>query len=287
MSTQEYIRSITEILPDDFPTLTPLPEGPGSFSSSQSSSSSTITSFFLNITWQTWVIIVLVLALIGINIFAYLAKGTQETASLFGKIVGPILKIFGYETLETTKQTVQTSATGTKAGVDIVANTGIGIINTIEDSGIPTGTTGTAVGLSSDTNANTNANTNTYNKNTNTYNKNTNTYNKNTNKNTNVQGINASSSLPVQNRIQQTGGNIEQWQEGSLEKALENASQCANQVEPDNSRSSIQTTGKAGWCFIGKDQGFRTCSEIGVNDGCMSGDVFPSQEICMNPSLRA
>ena len=159
MSTQEYIRSITEILPDDFPTLTPLPEGPGSFSSSQSSSSSTITSFFLNITWQTWVIIVLVLALIGINIFAYLAKGTQETASLFGKIVGPILKIFGYETLETTKQTVQASATGTKAGVDIVANTGIGIINTIEDSGIPTGTTGTAVGLSSDTNANTNANT--------------------------------------------------------------------------------------------------------------------------------
>ena len=280
MSTQEYIRSITEILPDDFPTLTPLPEGPGSFSSSQSSSSSTITSFFLNITWQTWVIIVLVLALIGINIFAYLAKGTQETASLFGKIVGPILKIFGYETLETTKQTVQTSATGTKAGVDIVANTGIGIINTIEDSGIPTGTTGTAVGLSSDTNANTNANTN-------TYNKNTNTYNKNTNKNTNVQGINASSSLPVQNRIQQTGGNIEQWQEGSLEKALENASQLENQVEPDNSRSSIQTTGKAGWCFIGKDQGFRTCSEIGVNDGCMSGDVFPSQEICMNPSLRA
>ena len=277
MSTQEYIRSITEILPDDFPTLTPLPEGPGSFSSSQSSSSSTITSFFLNITWQTWVIIVLVLALIGINVFAYLAKGTQETASLFGKIVGPILKIFGYETLETTKQTVQTSATGTKAGVDIVANTGIGIINTIEDSGIPTGTTGTAVGLSSDTNANTNANTNTYNKNTN---KNTNTYNKNANTNTNIQGINASSSLPVQNRIQQ-------WQEGSLEKALENASQLENQVEPDNSRSSIQTTGKAGWCFIGKDQGFRTCSEIGVNDGCMSGDVFPSQEICMNPSLRA
>jgi hypothetical protein len=286
MSTQEYIRSITEILPDDFPTLTPLPEGPGSFRASPSSNSSTITSFFLNITWQTWVIIVLVLALIGINVFAYLAKGTQETASLFGKIVGPILKIFGYETLATTKQTVQTSATGTKAGVDIVANTGIGIINTIEDSSdIPTGTTGTAVGLSSDTNANTNTNTNTNNKNT--YNKNTNTYNKNANTNANIQGINASSSLPVQNRIQQTGGNIEQWQEGSLEKALENASQLENQVEPDNSRSSIQTTGKAGWCFIGKDQGFRTCSEIGVNDGCMSGDVFPSQEICMNPSLRA
>jgi hypothetical protein len=60
-----------------------------------------------------------------------------------------------------------------------------------------------------------------------------------------------------------------------------------NQVNPDDSRSSIQTTGKAGWCFIGEDQGIRTCAEIGVNDGCMSGDVFPSQEICMNPNLRA
>ena len=280
MSTQEYIRSITEIIPDDFPTLTPLPEGPTSFSNSSNTSSS-IFSFFLNITWQTWVIIVLVLALIGINIFAYLAKGTQETASLFGKIFGPILKIFGYETLETTKQTIETTATGTKAGVDMVSNTATGSIDTIlntAQNGLPTGTSGTSVGLSTETNTN----TNTYNKNNYNYNK-----NKNTNTNTNIQGSNASSSLPVQNRIQQTGGNIEQWQEGSLEKALENASQLENQVEPDSSRSSIQTTGKAGWCFIGQDQGFRTCSEIGVNDGCMSGDVFPSQEICMNPSLRA
>ena len=286
MSTQEYIRSITEIIPDDFPTLTPLPEGPSSFSNSSNNSSS-ILSFFLNITWQTWVIIVLVLALIGINIFAYLAKGTQETASLFGKIFGPILKIFGYETLETTKQTIETTATGTKAGVDMVSNTATGSIDTIlntAQNGLPTGTSGTSVGLSTETNTN----TNTYNKNNYNYNKNKNTNtNTNNNTNTNIQGSNASSSLPVQNRIQQTGGNIEQWQEGSLEKALENASQLENQVEPDSSRSSIQTTGKAGWCFIGQDQGFRTCSEIGVNDGCMSGDVFPSQEICMNPSLRA
>ena len=68
--------------------------------------------------------------------------------------------------------------------------------------------------------------------------------------------------------------------------ALENAKQADN-VSPDDSRSSIQTTGKSGWCYIGEEQGTRTCAEIGVNDTCMSGNVFPNQAICMNPNLRA
>lgn len=262
MSEQnKYIRSITEIMPDDFPTLTPLPEG--SVSTSTSNSSSSFLDFFSNITWQTWVIIVLVLALIGINVFVYLAKGTQETASIFQQIFGPILKFFGYSTLETTKQTVETSATGTKAGVDIVAGATTGAINTVEQTaqnGTPTATSGTSTGISTSNSSV---------------------------QGQQVQGQQATSSLPVQERIQQAGGNIDQWQQDSLEKALSSASQSASQVNPDDSRSSIQTTGKAGWCFIGEDQGIRTCAEIGVNDGCMSGDVFPSQEICMNPNLRA
>jgi len=278
MSTQEYIRSITETIPDDFPTLTPLPEGTriSSTSSSGSSNSSSVISFFSNITWQTWLIIILILALLGINIFAYLAKGTQEGASLFGKVFGPILKFFGYGTLETTKQTVQTSATGTKAGVDIVAGATTGAIDTVQQTaqnGLPVATTGTSVGLSTSTSPGSN----------NTYS----SSNTNTTGNMNVpQGSQATSSLPVQNNIQQAGANIDQWQQDSLEKALSNASQSSKDPEPDSSRSAIQSTGKAGWCFIGEDQGIRTCAEIGVNDGCMSGDVFPNQAICMNPNLR-
>ena len=278
MSTQEYIRSITETIPDDFPTLTPLPEGSTTSSSSSSTSSSTssIASFFSNITWQTWVIIILVLALLGINIFAYLAKGTQVGASIFEKIFGPILKFFGYNTLETTKQTVQTSATGTKAGVDIVAGATTGAIDTIQQTaqnGLPIATTGTSVGLSTSTTPSSNNTTYT---------------STNTTSNMNVpQGQQATSSLPVQNNIQQAGANIDQWQQDSLEKALSNAAQSSKDPEPNSSRSTIQSIGKSGWCFIGEDQGIRTCAEIGVNDGCMSGDVFPNQAICMNPNLRA
>jgi hypothetical protein len=31
----------------------------------------------------------------------------------------------------------------------------------------------------------------------------------------------------------------------------------------------------------------RTCGQVGADDSCMSGNIFPTQEICMNPSLRA
>jgi hypothetical protein len=263
MSSQEYIRSVTEIVPDDFPRLTPLPEG----GPSTIGSSTSFMDYFSNMTWQTWVIIILILALLGINIFAYLAKGTQETAFLFERIFGPILKFFGYSALSTTKQTVETTATGTKAGVDIASGAAVGVIDTIQQTAqngvqiqnggqisTPVATSGTSTGVST----------------------------------TSVpQGEMATSSFPVQQRMQQAGANIDQWQQDSLVRALDNAKQSANQVSPDDSRSSIQTTGKSGWCFIGEEQGIRTCAEIGVNDVCMSGDVFPNQAICMNPNLRA
>jgi hypothetical protein len=247
MSSQEYIRSVTEIVPDDYPTLSNAP--------SQTTTNSS-SSYFGNVSLQTWVIIILILAFLGINIFAYLAKGTQETVSIFSKIFEPILKFFGYNTLSTTKQVVETSATGTKAGVDIVAGATTGAIDTIEEtakSGLPVATSGTSIGVSSNI----------------------------------PQGQTASSSLPVQNNIQQAGANIDKWQQDSLSKALENSRQSTDNISPDDSRSSIQTTGKSGWCYIGEDQGIRTCSQIGVNDVCMSGDIFPTQDVCINPKLRA
>lgn len=60
-------------------------------------------------------------------------------------------------------------------------------------------------------------------------------------------------------------------------------------VMPDDSGSTVQQSkgaGKAGWCFTGEDRGFRSCVKVGINDECMSGDIFPSKDICVNPSLR-
>jgi hypothetical protein len=45
------------------------------------------------------------------------------------------------------------------------------------------------------------------------------------------------------------------------------------------------TSKKVGWCLVGEYEGRRGCIEISDYDKCLSGQVFPSQEICMNPTM--
>ena len=61
----------------------------------------------------------------------------------------------------------------------------------------------------------------------------------------------------------------------------------ANDYEADDSNSNIQKgPSKSGYCYIGEEQGYRSCMYVNESDACMSGDIFPSKEICVNPSLR-
>ena len=240
------VKSITSLLEEE---ISPLSDT--SYTTSTSSTSSTpspsspSSGFFSNITWQTWLLIFLILALLGINIFAYLAKGTQEVSSIFQQIFAPILQFFGYTTLETTKQTIENTATGATTGVNVVANTGVDTIDQIEQIG-------TSQSLSSSSP-------------------------------TGQLAVSSQPTTSIQSDLlrEKEEANIEQYQQDSLEKALSNAAQTAGQVQPMEASS-----GKAGWCYIGDDLGVRTCSQVGINDTCLSGDIFPSQEICMNPNLR-
>jgi hypothetical protein len=88
-----------------------------------------------------------------------------------------------------------------------------------------------------------------------------------------------------------------QSQDGETNK--DNLNHALNQATPnhtpepgysaDDSYSNIQkskSSSKSGWCFIGEDRGFRSCIDVGENDTCMSGDIFPTSEICVNPNLR-
>ena len=73
-------------------------------------------------------------------------------------------------------------------------------------------------------------------------------------------------------------------------QALDNA--VRNQQSepmPDDAGSKTQASkarGKAGYCYIGEDRGFRSCIQVGEADMCMSGDIFPTHDVCINPSLR-
>lgn len=57
-------------------------------------------------------------------------------------------------------------------------------------------------------------------------------------------------------------------------------------ISPDEADSDIQFAPKAGYCYVGKDKGSRTCAYVGRNDTCMSGKVYPTMSVCINPALR-
>lgn len=201
-------------------------------------SSSSDSGFFntlKNINITTWILIILILAFFGFNIFTYLSKGTQWTADIFGKLS---TVIFG-ASLETASQAIDVSAEGAKAVVGGTSNAVQGGLSALQDA------TPNKIGSSS-------------------------------------------SSTFKGEPINQEQEDV--IQQSSLNKAL-NTSLSLQSNEQDyqanEASSSVHSSKKTGWCYIGADRGFRTCAEVGVNDQCMSGDIFPSQEICMNPSLRA
>lgn len=57
---------------------------------------------------------------------------------------------------------------------------------------------------------------------------------------------------------------------------------------PETKRES--EIGKDGYCLIGQEgmDGVprRACVRVGINDRCMSNKIYPTMDICVNPSLR-
>lgn len=61
-----------------------------------------------------------------------------------------------------------------------------------------------------------------------------------------------------------------------------------NQPSPDTSTSPIQSSpssSKNQWCLVGEYNGARGCVSITDQDKCMSGQIFPSQQLCLNPTM--
>ena len=41
-----------------------------------------------------------------------------------------------------------------------------------------------------------------------------------------------------------------------------------------------------GYCYIGKSNNVRNCAKVSSKNKCMSGDIFPTMDLCINPNLR-
>jgi hypothetical protein len=87
-----------------------------------------------------------------------------------------------------------------------------------------------------------------------------------------------------QDSDQSSTNNSQMSSSAALQRALSHAKKQPPQ--PDDATSRTQRTGKSGYCYIGEDRGFRSCIKVGEEDTCMSGDIFPTHAICINPRLR-
>jgi hypothetical protein len=47
-----------------------------------------------------------------------------------------------------------------------------------------------------------------------------------------------------------------------------------------------QIVKKDGFCYIGFEKGHRVCTDVFEGDVCMSGEIFPTMDVCLVPSLR-
>jgi len=72
----------------------------------------------------------------------------------------------------------------------------------------------------------------------------------------------------------------------NLDDTINEASKNQKHVEHDNDASPIQNpNSKTQWCLVGEYQHKRGCVEVGDQDKCLSGQIFPSQQMCLNPTL--
>jgi len=222
------------------------------FQNTGSTSSNGITDSFKSISPFTWFLIIIFLAFLGFNVFTYLAYGTQEIADFFGPLTKSFLGIF----TAITGQVVDVTAEGTKSVVDTTAYGSTTAINTTAKA-IDTGLTAI----------------------------------QNITPN---QGVSSLKIQPINSVIQPPDIMANNALNTKLNKFVQSSNQTDSQgqinndYQADESSSLIQSgTGKSGWCYIGEDRGFRSCVEVGPNDKCMSGDIFPTNDVCINPSLRA
>ena len=54
----------------------------------------------------------------------------------------------------------------------------------------------------------------------------------------------------------------------------------------DDDDSDNDVTSKSGYCFVGKSKNRRYCSKLDSRSQCMSGDIYPTLEKCINPNLK-
>lgn len=79
----------------------------------------------------------------------------------------------------------------------------------------------------------------------------------------------------------------EKEQQKEKESSIEKELSKLERSEMNINRSMLDGLNvKEGYCYVGVSDGVRGCVKVYKDESCMSGNIYPTQEICMNPDLR-
>lgn len=234
-----------------------------------------------------WLAIILLLAFLGFNIFKYLAQGTDIVTAL----LSPFTYTIAYFTGETAKTTLQHTSQGTQT---IVGESSsflqifLKFITDLFNNTIVFVTTNTTSAIDylqsnikkdktidvkpqkqiSELNANSQKPNSQKPNSQNTENiENT----ENTENTENDDSTMLNEERKIENRVQTVPDDIKKL---IVQKEAK---------EPEPVQSDSQ---QHGYCYIGKINNARYCAKVSGKNNCLSGDIFPTMAVCVNPNLK-
>jgi len=74
----------------------------------------------------------------------------------------------------------------------------------------------------------------------------------------------------------------------SINKGSKPVKYDVNEPEPAKTSNPVVSAAggaKKSWCLVGEHMEKRACIEIDEYDKCMSGQIYPSQKMCLNPTM--
>jgi len=242
-----------------------------------------------------WAGILILLAFLGFNIFSTLGNITDYLANIFK----PILSLFGLATIDLTSKTLNVATEGTKDLANTTTNifdSGLNLLNNTTQSGISI--LKDKISNNSDiiSESDKSKNNESQSDNIDSLDK-MDTYNlKDIDKlsafiDSNFDNVNTFKGH--NNKSCKTNCLKKCENESGSDKCNLHCDRYCDEVIPDpdpvidNSRvQSKKTSGKSGFCYVGEENGIRSCVKVSEHDICTSGKIYSSKELCVNPKLR-
>jgi hypothetical protein len=229
-----------------------------------------------------WIAIILVLTVLGFNIFAYLAYGTD----IFASLMAPFTYTIAYFTGETAKTTLTHTSQGTQAIVNESSNFLQIFLKFMTDLFnntlvLVTTTSTSAIDYLQSNMKSLESNIE-------------------KDKTTNVKPEKQIQDKEISEKsanAKETSDDIDDIDDSTLLKeerkvearvpnVSDNIKKLIIQKEKTEPEPVHSDTQQNGYCYIGKINNSRYCAKVSSKNSCMSGDIFPTMAVCINPNLK-